>query len=328
MKLSIIIPIYNVEAYLSGCLDSVLDPGLRDYEIIAVNDGSTDGSARIARDYAARYPDLIRLVEQSNGGLGCARNTGLAHARGDYVLFLDSDDSLAPGALPEILEALERDCDVIVFDFTSVDEQGGVLSETSGSGGPGVFSLADYPRQLLEAPNAWNKLWRRSLFTESGIRFPDRLWFEDVATTPRLYLRAKSMTHVARPWIRYLQRGGSITKAKNLDRNLEIIQVVDSSLEDFRRQGAFSRYRPELEYMTLYHQLLTASVRVSRIDPDSPAADTLLQDFLRKFPDYRRNPYLKTMSPRHRLLLWLILRRQRRAVARLMELSDRLRKKG
>ena len=188
MKLSIIIPIYNVEAYLSGCLDSVLDPGLRDYEIIAVNDGSTDGSARIARDYAARYPDLIRLVEQSNGGLGCARNTGLAHARGDYVLFLDSDDSLAPGALPEILEALERDCDVIVFDFTSVDEQGGVLSETSGSGGPGVFSLADYPRQLLEAPNAWNKLWRRSLFTESGIRFPDRLWFEDVATTPRLYL--------------------------------------------------------------------------------------------------------------------------------------------
>ena len=80
MKLSIIIPIYNVEAYLSGCLDSVLDPGLRDYEIIAVNDGSTDGSARIARDYAARYPDLIRLVEQSNGGLGCARNTGLAHA--------------------------------------------------------------------------------------------------------------------------------------------------------------------------------------------------------------------------------------------------------
>ena len=325
MKLSIIIPIYNVEAYLPGCLDSVLDPDSTDYEIIAVNDGSTDASGQIARDYAARYPKLLRLLEQPNGGLGCARNTGLKHAQGEYVLFLDSDDSLAPGALPEILQALDTGCDVIFFDFTTVDEAGRVLAETSGSGGGGVFTLADYPRQLLEPPNAWNKLWRRSLFTDSGIRFPDRMWYEDLATSPRLYLRAKSMTHVARPWIRYLQRGGSITRSKNPERNLEIIQAVDACLDDFRSQGAYTRFRPELEYMCIYHQLLTASVRVSRIDPGSPAGDMLLEDFLGKFPDFRQNPYLKTMPKKHRLLLRLILLRQRRSVALLMDWNDKRR---
>ena len=326
MKLSIIIPIYNVEAYLPACLDSVLNPDMQDYEIIAVNDGSTDSSGRIARDYAARFPERIRLIEQANGGLGCARNTGIRAAEGEYLLFLDSDDNLAPGALPEIMPALETGCDVIFFDFTTVDETGRVLSETSGSGGTGVFTLLDYPKQLLDPPNAWNKLWRRSLFTESGIRFPDRMWYEDLATSPKLYLRARSMTHVARPWIRYLQRGGSITRSKNPERNLEIIQAVDACLDDYRSNGAYTRFRLELEYMALYHQLLTASVRVSRIDPRSHAGDVLLEDFLGKFPDFRQNPYLITMPQKHRLLLSLILRRQRRAVAGIMDLSDRLRR--
>ena len=108
MKLSVVIPIYNVERWLPACLDSVLDPACEDYEILAVNDGSTDRSGEIAADYAARRPDRIRVISTPNGGLGHARNTGLEAARGDYLLFLDSDDRLAPGALREMTELLGK----------------------------------------------------------------------------------------------------------------------------------------------------------------------------------------------------------------------------
>ena len=98
MKLSVVIPIYNMERWLAACLDSVIDPACADYEILAVNDGSADRSGEIAADYAARFPALLRVIATPNGGLGHARNTGLEAARGDYLLFLDSDDTLAPGA--------------------------------------------------------------------------------------------------------------------------------------------------------------------------------------------------------------------------------------
>ena len=99
MKLSIIIPVYNTREYLAACLDSVLDTACNDYEIVIVNDGSTDDSGIIAAGYASRYPELIRVITTENGGLGAARNVGLEAAQGDYLLFVDSDDTLANGAL-------------------------------------------------------------------------------------------------------------------------------------------------------------------------------------------------------------------------------------
>ena len=107
MKLSIVIPIYNVRNYLSACVESVLLPDRSDYEIILVNDGSTDDSGVIAAEYASRFPDTVRLITTENGGLGAARNVGLEAAAGDFVFFLDSDDRLAEEALPEILAELE-----------------------------------------------------------------------------------------------------------------------------------------------------------------------------------------------------------------------------
>ena len=107
MKLSIVVPVYNTRDYLAACLDPVIVPQLRDYEILIVNDGSTDDSAALAAEYARRFPDRIRVITTENGGLGAARNVGLENARGDWLLFLDSDDSLAPGALEELFPLLD-----------------------------------------------------------------------------------------------------------------------------------------------------------------------------------------------------------------------------
>lgn len=327
VKLSIIIPIYNVENYLRRCLDSVLLPERSDYEIIAVNDGSTDGSGAIAREYAGRFPALIRLIEKPNGGLGHARNTGLARAQGEYVLFLDSDDRLVPGSVEEMLDTLAGGAEIYVFDFFTENENGRVLEHNCGCGQDGTFALAEYPELLFERPNAWNKLWKRSLFTANSIAFPDRMWYEDLATSPRLYLRAASIRHVPREYYAYLQRSGSIINSASAERNTEIITAVDMVEADFREQGQYERYREALEYMTLYHQLLMAGTRVSQIDPNSPVLDTLLEDFLQRHPDYRKNPYLKQMGRKHRLLVELLIKRRRREVRALMRLNSRVKRK-
>ena len=325
MKLSVVIPVYNTERWLAACLDSVLDPVCTDYEIVAVNDGSTDGSAAILRDYAARFPERLRVLTTPNGGLGHARNTGLEAAQGDYLFFLDSDDTLVPGALAEMLASLDGSFDVGLFDFVAVDEQGRELSRTHGAEQSGDFTLADCPRQLFGAPNAVNKLWRRSLFIETGIRFPDRLWFEDLATVPRLYLHAERFRDLGRPWYHYLFRSGSIMNSSNLNRNAEIIPALDMVMDAWRASGRFEDYHAELEYLALFHQLLIACVRVARLDTKSPLLTQLTGDFLSKFPRFRSNPYFAAMSGRHRLLVSLILRRRFGAVKALMALNDRVR---
>lgn len=325
MKLSVVIPVYNTETWLGACLDSVLDPACADYEIIAVNDGSTDRSGEMLRDYTARFPGRLRVLTTPNGGLGHARNTGLEAAQGDYLLFLDSDDTLAPGALAEMLACLDGSFDIGLFDFVAVDEQGRELSHTRGAAQRGTFTLADCPRQLCGAPNAVNKLWRRSLFTESGIRFPDRLWFEDLATVPRLYLHAERFRDLEKPWYRYLQRSGSIMNSSNLARNAEIISALDMVMDAWRESGRLNEYPAELEYLAIFHQLLIACVRVARLDATSPLLIQLTSDFMSKHPRFRENPYFADMSDRHRLLVSLILHRRFGAVKQIMALNDRVR---
>lgn len=328
MKLSVIVPIYNVERYLAGCLDSVLYPEREDYEIVAVNDGSTDSSPAILADYVRRFPALIRRVDTPNGGLGHARNEGLAAARGDYLLFLDSDDTLAPGALPEMLEALSDEPDILIFDLLSVNEAGRPLGLMPGSAREGLFTLEEYPELLFDPPNACGKLFRAGLFLDTGIRFPDRLWFEDLYTVPKLYPLAGAIRAVRRPWYNYLIRGGSIMRARNTERNLEIIRAVDQVLDHYRRIGLYERYTPQLEFMAFYHELLTSSTRVNLIDARSPVQDELLRDFLGKFPRFEENPYVRSMPAKHKLLLRLILRRRRLTLHALMRLNDRLKGKG
>ncbi len=321
MKLSVVIPIYNMERWLPACLDSVLDPACEDYEILAVNDGSTDRSGAIAADYAARWPDRIRVITMPNGGLGHARNTGLEAARGDYLLFLDSDDTLAPGALTEILACLDGSFDIAVFDFRTEDEEARPLGHTEGCERRGDFSFDEYPQLLFARPNAWNKLWRRSLFTGSGVRFPNRLWFEDLATSPRLYRRAGRIRAIDRVWYVYRERKGSIMNSARAQRNAEIIQAIEIVRQDFRDAGLEERYAAEIEYMALFHQLLTACVRVALIDPRSPVLDELVEDFLPKFPRFAENPYIRRMPPKYKLLVRLITHRRFGAVRALMRLN-------
>ena len=322
-KLSIVIPVYNVEKYLAKCLDSVIYPGLEDYETVIVNDGSTDSSLSVAEDYARRFPGLIRVISTENGGLGAARNVGLEAARGEFLLFLDSDDYLREGALPEIMEKLNEDFDILIYGILSVTEDGSVLDDIPRCGREGSLSLAAYPRLLLCPPSACSKICRRSLFIDSGLRFPSRVWYEDLRTMPKLYLLTDKIIATDSQWYIYVQRSGSITRSVNLERNLEIIEALDDLNGYYQARGKFEEYRNEFEYLSFYNQFLTAVVRICLAEPGNPVAEKLRCDFLAKYPDFMKNPYVKDMPLKYRLLTRLILLRRYRAVGRIMGLNER-----
>jgi len=324
--LSIVIPVYNVENFVGKCLNSVLYPERDDYEIIAVNDGSTDSSPAILEDYHNRYPELIRIVNKENGGLGSARNAGIEVAEGEYLAFLDSDDWFSENAVPEMLKlCIRNNFDICLFDFCAVNEKGSIIETVKGGNQNGMFSLKSNPDLLLCRMNAWNKLYRRTLFTDHLIRYPDRAWYEDVFTTPKLYNEAETISYEPSTWYNYLLRDGSIMNNKHLSRNLEIIDAVNEMNNYYRQCGAFENYHDQLEYFAFYNVLIAATVRVNLIDPDSNIQDRLLAYFMENFPDYKSNPYVRNMSTKYKLLDHLITHRKHRALHLVMGLNDRIR---
>jgi CDP-glycerol glycerophosphotransferase len=210
-RISVVVPVYNVEAYLLECLSSLAAQTTSDFEAIMVDDGSTDASAAIARDFAARDP-RFRLVTQPNGGLGKARNTGLAAATGEFLAFLDSDDVLPRNAYELLLTALDR----TGSDFAT----GNVHRLTTWGESQTRFLAAVFERTrlkthitqfrpLLADRTAWNKLWRREFWGDR--RFPEGVVHEDIPVVLPAHFAARSVDVIAEPVYLYRVREGSIT---------------------------------------------------------------------------------------------------------------------
>ena len=181
---------------------------------------------------------------------------------------------------------------------------------------------------LLDPPSACNKLFRRTLFLDNAVRFPGRVWFEDLRTIPKLYPQAGTITYLPHAFYRYLIRPGSITNSANVARNLEIIDAVEELIRWYKAADLYDLYEPQLCYIAYYNVFLTASVRVNAADPGSEVQEKLLQWFLSAFPGWPSNPYIRGASRKHRLLTWLLMRRMRRCVHVIMALNDAAKNKG
>ena len=237
MKLSIIVPVYNVAPYLRKCVDSLLTQDISDYEIILVDDGSTDDSGAIAdeivseamgnRQWAidnetnsqspiANRPTL-RVIHQSNAGLSAARNTGIVAAQGEYILFVDSDDCLQPNTLGALLEQAERDqLDVLRFRYQNVKESGEVFVPHEGM----KTNYNDYSSTPTDGLTFLNeRMWVQCYVVQFLVKteivrqelFTPGIYFEDVDWTPRMLLRAKRVASTDLVVYNYLWREGSIT---------------------------------------------------------------------------------------------------------------------
>lgn len=310
-KASVIVPVYNVEAYLEKCVQSILRQTEQDFELLLVDDGSTDSSGQLCEELAKK-DSRIRVIHQENQGLGGARNTGIREAKGDWLLLVDSDDWIEPEILEKSLEAgLREEADMVVFPFRSVDEEGRELAVFRENVPlDRALSLKERKDVLLTAPVAWNKLYRTAFFRETGLAYPSRVWYEDIRTTPKLMALARRMVFISDIGYNYLQRQGSIMNSGKVARNVEIIEAFDDILPWFREHGLFAEYRQELEHLTVAHILLTSSVRVLRMDHKNPLLGKFRAYVEREFPTYRGNPYNKTHFTRNqKIALWLVERR-------------------
>ena len=218
-KISIIVPVYNVENYLKNCIDSILTQTFKDFELILVNDGSTDNSLSICESYKA-IDNRIKIVNKKNGGLSSARNAGLDIAAGEYIGFVDSDDYIHP-QMYEILynEIIKNKADISMCDFEKVYEFDKKLLESS-------FILCDEIDILnnkealyeLGGKNgvtyvvAWNKLYKRELFKD--VKFKEGIIHEDEYIIHRLLYQVNKLVYIKEKLHFYLQREGSIMDKK------------------------------------------------------------------------------------------------------------------
>ena len=309
MKFSIIVPVYNAAAFLNATVSSVLHQTLADWELLLVDDGSTDGVTGKLCDEIAAQDERIRSIHKPNGGAGDARNYGIDRAQGDYLVFLDSDDLLTLDALSTLDEQLSiTSADICEFGYKIQRGSQETTELPSGVEYRKSFALSESPSQLLATPSACFAVWKRSLFTEHSIRFRLAGWGEDLAMTRKMIAKAERIVLIPNVLYCYVIREGSVTTSPDLNKNAEIMDALQDVLLWYQNQALEDTFRNELCALCV-NNIYDACVRIVRADAAHPLLDDLL-DFIRlRFPDYRNNPYLKVWPAKRKLIFSLLEKR-------------------
>ncbi len=244
--LSVIVPIYNAEKFLARCLDSLLEQGVKDYEVVCVNDGSTDGSGEILQQYHKRHPDVIKVLEQENRGLPAARNEGMRLAKGDVLAFCDADDYLVPGAYRYLLENFwTEETELLRFDSVTLDRkmlkawrekdelEGSILFD-----GEACDFLREGRKSLCFV---WSYLYRQSFLMEHGIVFRMLKQCEDTAFNLDVYMCNPHMRYVNANVYRYTTSEGQVTRCREA---FYLRDAVESYVLLFERMEEYARQFP------------------------------------------------------------------------------------
>lgn len=328
MKVSVIIPVYNVEKYLRRCLDSVVNQNFNDYEVIIVNDGSTDNSLSIAEEYKKNYPDLVNVISQENKGLGAARNSGIDVATGEYLLFVDSDDYIDESLLADTYRVAKKfDSEIVVFDIMYVNEDGEEIKYSSARFNNCSEVHFDDKSVATIWPSAWNKLFKSSLFKDNSIYFPTGIWFEDFAIVPALLMIAKNIQYIPTAFYYYVQRDESIMHSSKIKRNKEIITSYENLLNLISNLELEENYSEELGFLSLYHVLYTATMRINEADYKNELQSELVDYVVSRYSNFENNKYYKLLlTSRERFVISLIKKKRFKLMHLLFVSNRKLRK--
>lgn len=251
MKLSIVVPIYNIEDYLDKCLNSVLNQTFKDFECLLVIDGIKDNSYLIAEKYAG-IDYRFKVIYKPNGGLSDARNVGMEHAMGEYIYFLDGDDFLYASAMEKCVNKLdETKADMVIFDVTQHNlEQNTTELLKNDFDENKTYTVEKEPTLLIKVLNAaWNKMYRKDLFIDNNLNYPIKYYYEDLGTTYRLMLKSKSIAFINEPLYNYLaDRPGNITSELNMN-VYHVLDMVKINLDYFKANGVYEKYYEELKFL-------------------------------------------------------------------------------
>ena len=298
MKASVIVPVYGVEKYIRACLQSVKAQTFEDYECLIVDDGSKDGSIAVAKETVGNDGRFVFLSKE-NGGLSDARNYGLERVKGEYVFFLDSDDTIDPSLLEKTVKQIEKDgSDICCFDLLYVYEDG--RKEVSAGGKKTLSSFAEDKDILFWNNSANNKLYRTSFLKDK--RFIKGIWYEDLASVPVWMAEAKSVSYIAEPLYNYMQRSGSISHSAD-----ERIFDLYKSLRNI--QTSLNLKPEDLADLYLDNGLVMTTLRIREIEDKGLRYAFFLRnasELDRAFPNWYEKTKERDYSFKQRLVFWLL----------------------
>ena len=293
MKVSVIVPVYNVERYLEKCLNSLVNQTLDDIEIIVVNDGTKDNSQKIIDKFTKKYKNVKGYIKE-NGGLSSARNYGLKYATGEYIGFVDSDDYVELDMYEKLYnKAKEKDFDVVACNINYVYENRVV--EVSSNVTKDLFDKKDIKNSMLNIyTTVWNKIYKKELFNK-GVFFKEKVWYEDVEFLYRLYPYINSIGTINEYLYNYLQRSGAISKTYD-DRVYNYIDNWNGIIEFYKKNKLYDEYKDEIEYCYVrfvFATFIKAAAHFPNKKMFDEAVYVAIKNVDEMFPKYKKNKYIR-----------------------------------
>ncbi len=250
-NVSVIVAVYNTEDYLDRCIQSLLNQTYQDFELLLVDDCSSDGSLEILRKYEALDERVVVITKDQNRGLSDTRNLGIQHARGNFFQFIDGDDYVEETLLEECVKAFEKQVDLVVFDIYQhyVSDDGlEIISHDLEENS--LYCVRHHPFLITKMKNcAWNKMYRKELFINTNIRYPYGCCYEDLGTTYRILANAKGVRYIKKPLYHYIQdRPGNITS--KFDRRVfDVLKMSTLNNEYYKEKGLYEICYEELKFL-------------------------------------------------------------------------------
>ncbi len=294
--LSVIVPVYNSEAYLRRCLDSLVGQTLKSLEIVLVDDGSTDSSPAIMQEYLDKYAGRFTLITKENGGQGSARNLGIRQCTGDYIGFVDADDSVLPDMYEAMYsQAVESGSDFVECLYRGIEEGPHGVKERPMRGNARAYK-SNREMFIDTQVSPCTKIFRREVLLKQNIAFPEGLIYEDTAFFIKTIPFIQKSSFVNRSLYQYILHANSTMTGNRGCRVGDIFPVLEDILDFFRAQSLFEEYESELEYFCVKILFCSSLSRVGRM-PDKTLKNELLDKTFAwvdgHFPRYRYNPYLE-----------------------------------
>ena len=316
-KMSVIVPVYNVEELLPKCLDSLVNQTFDDYEVIVVNDGSPDNSQKIIDDYYKKYPNIIKPLKKENGGLSSARNYGLKYANGEYILYVDSDDWISKDMLKIMYKtALKEGSDIVICKMLNVIAGRNVKINN------GIFDVDVFKRYILNNPSACCKLIKKDILLYPELFFLENHHYEDIAVVPAFCLYAKNISFIDDYLYYYLLREGSIMHQKSYtDKLNDIFDSLNNLTNIFIKKDAFDKYKDELEYLYIEHLLHAASLRFLPYDEGISSINRICDIMKEKFPNWSKNKYYKKMNFKYKIVCNLIYKKRLNFLKKILKVN-------
>ena len=300
MRLSVIVPVYNMaaEGRLRFCLDSLINQTISDYEILAVDDASTDNSLEILREYAGTYPEKVRvLAHEVNRRQGGAKNTGLKAATGEWIGFIDSDDWVTPDYYEKLLKrAEETGADMVGCDYNLVNshtfEVGQVVRNNSAEQ-TGALDRERHGKLIMRSGSMVIKIYKRQVIVDNHLDFPEGIFYEDNCAGPVWSLYFTRFERVEEPLYYYYQHDLSTVHAISQEKCEARLLMGKKLIEEARRCGIYKPYRQEFEFAfsKLYYMNTLFTYMLGVRKPKLKFLKSLAEGIKQEFPDFQDNIY-------------------------------------